>query len=242
MSYCVNCGVKVIESEESCPLCNCPVVNPMKDKTMPEDMERPYPKRRDTLKNIIDRKFIISVISILYLLPIIICIAVDVTLQKSMTWSVISTASVILCWAIIFLPYILEKRFASVYLTMDLALMAVLFSAIAWYINDYDWVSILAMPIALAVYVILTLIIYGINMKVVYGLYIGAIVMSGIGVISVITELLVWNYLRHYVAEDSAFAYWSLFVFISCIIVAGLLCYTEWKKAVKRGLEKRFHI
>ena len=28
MSYCVNCGVELTESANSCPLCDTPVINP----------------------------------------------------------------------------------------------------------------------------------------------------------------------------------------------------------------------
>ena len=30
MSYCVNCGVKLKNSEKKCPLCNTKVINPNK--------------------------------------------------------------------------------------------------------------------------------------------------------------------------------------------------------------------
>ena len=33
MSYCVNCGVKLKESEKVCPLCNTKVINPNNLKT-----------------------------------------------------------------------------------------------------------------------------------------------------------------------------------------------------------------
>ena len=37
MSYCVNCGVKLKQSEKVCPLCNTKVINPnnLKDKFTP---------------------------------------------------------------------------------------------------------------------------------------------------------------------------------------------------------------
>ena len=37
MSYCVNCGVKLKQSEKFCPLCNTKVINPnnLKDKFIP---------------------------------------------------------------------------------------------------------------------------------------------------------------------------------------------------------------
>ena len=242
MSYCVNCGVKVNETEPYCPLCECPVVNPVKTEELPENKERPYAKRRDTIKNIMDRQFIASVISILYLLPIVICIAVDFKLKGAMTWSWISTISVILCWAVIFLPYLIEKNLTVLYLAIDLTLIISLFLAIGWYTDTSNWIWILAVPIAFTLFVMLNLMFYGIHLKTLRDLYIGAFALSAVSVLCVIIELLEWNYRVHYVSPDSRFTSWSILVFISCIIVAGLLFYIEKKKSLKRALEKRFHI
>jgi len=41
MSYCVHCGVELAPSEESCPLCKTPVLDPNQPWSEPE--ERPYP-------------------------------------------------------------------------------------------------------------------------------------------------------------------------------------------------------
>lgn len=242
MSYCVNCGVRLNQAEKVCPLCECPVVNPLKPEELPEHQERPYPKRKDTIKNIVDRSFIISVISFLYLLPIVICIAVDFILSRAITWSLISTIGVVLCWAIIFLPYIMNWEYTLLYLSIDLGFAVALFLSIAWYTGDSDWVLTLAIPIAVTIFVILNMMVYGIKIKLIHGLYIGTFMLSAVGVLSIIVELVVWNFRRHYISPESPFVYWSVYVFISCIIIAGLLCYIEKKKAVKRGLEKTFHI
>ncbi len=242
MSYCVNCGVKLAESEKSCPLCHCPVVNPMDSECSPEKLEHPYPKRRDTIKNIIDRKFIISVMSIIYLLPIVICIAVDTLLRGRMTWSVISTVSVVLCWVIVFLPYLLDKELAMFYTSIDLIVLVGLFFSIAWYVGNYRWVWGIAIPTAILAYVIINVTVYGVSRGFLHNLYTGAFVLGATGIFCVILEVLIWNYIRRFLDPARNFEYWSAYVFISCIIIAGLLCYIERKKTLKRGLEKRFHI
>ena len=43
MSYCVNCGVKLADSEPVCPLCQTPVINP----NQPTDTHRAYPDHMD---------------------------------------------------------------------------------------------------------------------------------------------------------------------------------------------------
>ena len=243
MSYCVNCGVELVQSEECCPLCDCPIVNPKKEEGLSEEMERPYPKRKDTVKDIMDRHFVISIISILYLLPIVICLVADHAVDNEITWSQITTVSIILFWAIIFLPFLISRKFAIIYLTIDLGLVTMLFFVLKQHAGSTtNWIEILALPIAVAIYVMINITFYGIKMKLLKKLYIGAFVLSITGLFSIMTELLIWNYVRHYFNPSERFTYWSIYVFISCIIGTALLCYVEKKKEIKGGIEKRFHI
>ena len=52
MSYCVNCGVKLDDSLERCPLCNTPVINP--NEVSCSHSVPPFPKENgqvETVKN-----------------------------------------------------------------------------------------------------------------------------------------------------------------------------------------------
>jgi len=242
MSYCVNCGVKLIESEKECPLCDCPVINPFGNKELPENAERPYPKRRDILKGIVDRRFIISVISIIYLISIIICAAVDFIINSAFTWSLITTTSILLGWAFIILPVIVNKKAAVVYITADFALLMLLFYSIASFSGTYVWVLTLAFPIAIAAYIFINIFTYGVLKNFLRGLYTIAYILATTVIFCVITEFFVWKYMRANIIEDYQFSFWPIYVLIPCLIIAGFLCFIEKKKVIKRGLIKRFHI
>lgn len=242
MSYCVNCGVKLAESEEKCPLCQCPVVNPMAQQSA-EPIERPYPQRRDTLKNIVDRGFVVSVASILYAIPLLICLFVDWMLNGALTWSVVATAGIALSWAIFFQPILFDKKFLALYTAVDLTLLIVLFYAIGWQVNDYSWILIIAVPIAVILYGITNAIGY-LRMSGVLRrrLYLGATVLTLVGLLCVIVEWLEWLYETAILEHAKKFESWSVLVFISCTVIAGVLCYIEKKKKIKRSLQKNLHI
>ncbi len=55
MSYCVHCGVELAPSEEKCPLCKTPVMDPNQAWREPE--ERPYPERLEVVPPHIDRQY-----------------------------------------------------------------------------------------------------------------------------------------------------------------------------------------
>ena len=89
MSYCVNCGVELEKSEKNCPLCGVEVINPARpydDKAV-----RPYPKRLDPINARINRQFIASVLSICMAFPAVLCLAINLSLNGSLSWSLYVT-------------------------------------------------------------------------------------------------------------------------------------------------------
>lgn len=246
MSYCVNCGVKLAESEKICPLCHCPVVNPMElqqpnDVTMKE--ESPYPKRRDTLKNIVDRSFVVSVASILYIIPLLVCLLVDWMLDGVFAWSVIATVGICLSWAVFFLPVLFDKKYLALYTAVDLGLLIALFFTIGWYTGDYSWIGVLAIPLATILYGITNVLSYlrmaGVLRR---KLYLSATILGIIGLLCILVEWLEWVFETAVLHQYKQFEFWSVIVFISCFVIAGVLCYIEKKKKLKKSLEKNLHI
>lgn len=246
MSYCVNCGVKLAESEAKCPLCQCPVVNPMElqqESGVTTEAERPYPKRRDSLKNIVDRSFVVSVASILYAIPLLVCLLVDWMLDGVFSWSVIATVGIFLSWGIFFLPVLLEKKYFALYTAADLGLLLVLFVTIGWYTGNYGWIWVLGIPIAVLLYGICNLLAYlrmfGVLQR---KLYLSATVLALSGLLCVVVEILEWIYETKILQLPKQFEFWSVIVFISCFVIAGVLCYIEKKKRLKKSLQKNLHI
>lgn len=242
MSYCVNCGVKLAESEEKCPLCQCPVVNPMAQQPA-EQAERPYPQRRDTLKNIVDKKFVVSVASMLYVIPLMICLLVDRMLNGALTWSIIATVGICLSWAVFFQPILFHKKFLALYSAIDLLVLIGLFFAIGWHIKDYSWIFILALPISVLLYGITNAVGYlrmaGVLQR---KLYLWATILGLGGLLCVVVECLEWLYETKFLQYTKNFDSWSVIVFISCSVIAGVLCYIEKKKKLKKSLQKNLHI
>ena len=67
MSYCVNCGVELADSEKRCPLCDTEVINPRKPWREPEDF--PYPRHLEPVRERANRVFFASVASLILCVP-----------------------------------------------------------------------------------------------------------------------------------------------------------------------------
>lgn len=67
MSYCVNCGVELADSERRCPLCHTEVHNPRQpyDRKIP----KPFPNRLDLFEPEDNRGFAAAITTLLLALP-----------------------------------------------------------------------------------------------------------------------------------------------------------------------------
>ena len=70
MAYCVNCGVKLDEALEKCPLCNTPVYRP--NINIEKQAESPYPTERGTVEKV-RRMWFVEFICLYKKLVVLIC-------------------------------------------------------------------------------------------------------------------------------------------------------------------------
>jgi hypothetical protein len=98
--YCVKCGVELADTEESCPLCQTRVYHP--------DLPRPataplYPTQRTPAKTV-KRWSVLLVITILYLVPISICLVSDLAVSGAIEWSGYVTGALLVLYTACLLP------------------------------------------------------------------------------------------------------------------------------------------
>mgnify|MGYP000567988434 CR=1 FL=1 len=88
MSYCVNCGVELDDSAKKCALCGAPVLNPYLDE--PEEaLPPPYPDRL-ALPEGTNRRYIAFLVSMVLLIPNLICGVANLLILDSGVWSATS--------------------------------------------------------------------------------------------------------------------------------------------------------
>lgn len=138
--YCVKCGVKLADSERSCPLCNTPLYYP----DLPE-AEGPYPPYKK-IKSTNGRLGLNFVIAVAFLLAVVICVLCDVNLSGSIEWSDLAIGGAVLTYVVVFLPGWFKKPSPAIFAPCDFLAVALLLC----YINikfSGDWFISFAMPI-----------------------------------------------------------------------------------------------
>ena len=97
MSYCVNCGVKLDDSLERCPLCNTPVINP--NEVSCSHSVPPFPKENGQVETVKNKDM-----AILYSLVLIAtgasCGLLNLLAFNSSAWSLYVIGICIILWVV----------------------------------------------------------------------------------------------------------------------------------------------
>lgn len=149
--YCINCGVKLGESEQHCPLCGTVVYHP--------DIRRPqgeplYPKNSLPAPQVSPRSAqIIATAAVL--LPILITFQCDFRISGTVTWSGYVIGALLLFYCVFVLPCWFRRPDPAVFCAVDFAAAGLYLL----YINQAtggDWFLTFALPVTAALGVLCT--------------------------------------------------------------------------------------
>ena len=237
MSYCVNCGVELDQNLEQCPLCGCPVINPMDllGNTQKEPHQL-YPKKVEIVDNRAERRFSALILSILFVMPMLICLAIDLFYFQTISWSIIVAGSCVLMWIFTVPPILAQKVGPPWFLLLDGVALAGFLKMLEYDLGG-NWFAPVALPITLYLTAVTVLLVFFKRRKALTGLYLfTAIFLSG-GLLAVLID----QCIRLYTSLGFRIT-WSWFVLIPCTAVALLLLFIEKRPKFKASLIRRFHL
>ena len=140
--YCIKCGVELADSEKRCPLCDTEVYHPdIYIKHTPS----PYPDVHDVKKKL-SKKGIVLIFSLMFVIPVIVLLLVDMKISGAVTWSGIAILAMALGYAVVVLPMWFGKPNPVIFVPLDFALAG----GYLLYINEYTdgtWFLSFAFPI-----------------------------------------------------------------------------------------------
>lgn len=231
MSYCVNCGVELADSERRCPLCQTEVVNP--NAPWQEPAERPYSRHVDTMLRRIDRRYFATLAALLMTIPCIITVFLDIITGGGLTWSayVIGAAAVI--YVVVLLPFFFKKYHAVIFLGADCAAVLLYLLFIETTIGG-SWFMPLGLPVTVSASVcLLALALLFTKAKLSIILKTGAVLIA-IGVFVVCAEIIISLYTFHAIR----FA-WSLYALIPCVVLGVATLVLEHRQNFKERVKRR---
>ena len=158
MSYCVNCGVKLKNSEKKCPLCNTKVINPNK---IINDYAPVYSNKIDNFKRI-NYKYLSKIVILILMITSFLILLLDYISYRTITWSLYVVASILylgthLSFAVI------KNIYISLIIHLISTELFMLF--IAYMTNGMHWCLYLVLPFIFIVWIYIMLVTYLIKKK-----------------------------------------------------------------------------
>ena len=226
--YCVNCGVKLADTEQKCPLCHTAVYHP--------DMQRPavrplYPNNRMPCPHT-SKKAVSGVLIFFFLSPLVLSFASDLLSNGQLDWFGYVAGAMILAYIIFALPMWFKRPNPVIFVPCS-------FVAAALYLLYIDlntpgrWFLPLALPItagiALIICTVVTLVYYvGRGRLYIYG---GAIIALG-ALILMMECLLVQTF-------DIPFVGWSVYPLVILGLLGGALIYLGISSAAREVIARK---
>lgn len=238
MSYCVNCGVELRESEKKCPLCNTVVINP--SQLYDEKSEPAYPKRTEALISSESRKATFWLVTAILLGPAVICLVVDYAIQGGISWSFYASGGIGTLWVIMVVPFAMKNHTVVKSLVLDIAAVLIFL----YYVEKFSivdgvrpWFLALSVPVVLVtaagVLCAYFLVQYTRLCKLTLAAAFIVLCSALLAGVEVVTDI----YLTSTVKLE-----WSLVAMAAAVCLAVVLLVINRKRNLKNSLKKRIHI
>ena len=140
--YCINCGVKLADSEARCPLCGTVVFHP--ELSRPEG-ERLYPVNKRPAPRA-NAWGVMTVLTVLFVLPAAVLLLCDFQISGSITWSGYVVGSMIVAYISLFLPQWFARANPVIFVPVAFAAVG-LFLLYISYATGGGWFLSFAFPV-----------------------------------------------------------------------------------------------
>lgn len=233
MSYCVHCGVELAPSEQKCPLCMTPVLDP---NATGEPEEKLYPDRLETV-NSIDHRYGARLATLFLFIPLAAVLICDLLISGRFSWSVyvLGAGGCVCCWVI--LPFYLDIRKPYLYIAVDILSASAYLALIAWRTGGLPWYKAVALPLTLLTGLSAMLCVYIARRKQ------RPILHRFSNMVLVVAAALVGlEALIDLFVHDALNIEWSLYSLVSLIAFAAIFRVIEKNPKLKADIERRLYI
>ena len=149
--YCIKCGVGLAESENKCPLCGTRVYHP--DLELPEGTPL-YPCENDPVKQA-NRWRIMLLLTLMYLLPMSICLVCDLKLGSAVSWSGYVIGAMTVFYVMVALPNWFYHPNPVIFVPCSFAAVGLYLMYINFVTNG-DWFLTFAFPVTGGICIIIS--------------------------------------------------------------------------------------
>jgi len=238
MSYCVECGVKLADSEKICPLCSTVVINP--NNTEESSAERPYPSSVERQIRGLNRRELAWIVFMFILLPVGASVIIDLLTGAEafhLTWSVFVLGSGCLLgvWALV--PIVFPSLNLYLHVIIDFAAIAGLLAVIAFELGSWDWCLRLGIPITAATCLLACAFVAIVRSRKLMPLTKAALLCVCLGLYILGLEIII-DMSQGFLSPIR----WSIYAIVPLLFLALLLFYISRKPRLMDELKRRLFV
>lgn len=229
--YCVNCGVKLADTEKQCPLCGIRAFHP--DLTRQEG-ESLYPKDRYPANPKSSRVMQI-IATALFLLPLLITLQCDLQINGAVTWSGYVAGALLMAYVVIVLPNWFRKPNPVIFVPIDFAAagLYVLYINLA---TGGGWFLSFAFPIIGGVGLIVTAVVTLMRYVPKGALYTFGGAFMALGAFMILVEYL------ESVTFGVRIVGWCVYPLLALAVLGGILIYLAANRNARETMERKFFL
>ena len=238
MSYCVHCGVELAASQKKCPLCGTPVVDPQNYGDI--NGKPPFPPYHVRTQQQVSRPSLVGLLTLIFLIPILLCIVCDANINHSITWSGYVVGAFLQLYISIAVPVLLSARPSKHHAVLSIALDTIALLGLLRYIEwrtGGSWFLSFALPVTLLTGILLITLVLLARHTALSRLAIAAIAIVLLGVLCLVVELLLI-----FTFDLSHELVWSSYPLITCLLLGAVLFFIDRNQPLKEKLIQKFFL
>lgn len=230
--YCVNCGVKLADTEKVCPLCGVTAWHPEK---LPGEGEPLFPKNRYPVHQVSPKGAQIIVTTV-FLLPFFISLLCDLQINGAVTWSGYVMGALIVGYVMTVLPLWFHRPNPVIFVPVNFAVIGLYLLYINMATNG-GWFLSFAFPVAGFVGAVVTAVVTLLRYIRRGRLYVYSGALLALGAFMPLMEfLLVITF------EGLRFIGWSLYPMVALVLLGGMLLFLCLNSRARESMERKFFI
>lgn len=230
--YCVNCGVKLADTEKECPLCGVKAYHP---NFVPGQEAAIYPKRKYPAPegHPLGLPIFLTAVFLIPLLTVLFC---DLRFSNAITWSGIVAGALVLTYVMFVLPLWFKAPHPMIFVPCSFGAIGLYLFYLNWATGG-RWFLSFALPIlgciAVIVLTVLALVRYVRRGKLYF--FGGACIATG-------AMMLLMEFLLDITFVSVEFIGWSFYPFVSLFLVGGLLIFLGICRPAREVMERKFFV
>lgn len=229
--YCVNCGVKLADTEKQCPLCGVVAYHP----DIKQDYEEPLYPRQKMPAHPVSSQSAQIVATTVFLLPLLITLLCDFQITGTVTWSGYVAGALALGYVIFVMPNWFPSPNPVIFAAADFVAIGVYLMYINYAVNG-DWFLTFGLPVTGAIGLIVTTVTVLLRYVRRGALYVIGGALMALGAFMPLMEFLL------YVTFGLRFLGWSLYPLIALVLLGGMLIFLGVNHRAREKMEQKFFI